>query len=504
MAFRSLLLLSCLLVIGARAAGQRELTDAQYYDKVRGAWLGKCIGGALGMPIEGWRQPDIAKKYPRITDYLGYFDDAFAGWSGVACSVQVPRDGEWHRIRAILDVPPFDSALYAVPIIGMTFEFSATPASWEIRDLRILRPRNDLRFDASNWKTGERCTWLDERRVRFDFDGTRSWLRLANERARSLALGPADRVLLSFDARWISGDNRVALAFDYRAKGRLQGFGPDDDTTYQIIGLHALETYGPDLTSEQIGREWREHLCCLPINLAEGLALERLNKGIMPPDSGQHAIGEAIGGQMKGEIWGLVCPGRPDMAAEYARRDGVVAHCRNGVYGEQFVAAMISGAFRESDVLKLIDLGLSFIPPDSEYAGVVKEVIGWHKEYPDYRDTLRRIVAKYPGICDPVYAEAGIVTLALLYGEDDFEKTITIAASCGNDTDCNTATVGALLGCIIGAKAIPSRWKAPIGDEFRCFAKGLERWKISELAKRICAAGRRMGSPSPSSTKQSL
>jgi len=328
--------------------------------------------------------------------------------------------------------------------------------------------------------------------ARLDYQGERAWIRLAPERARQLSLKPGETITLNLQARWLSGDTRFGIAFDYRKRGARTGFGPDDDTTYQIIGLHTLEAYGPDISCKQIGAQWREHLPDISVALAEGLALERMRTGILPPASGEHPIGEAIGGQMKGEIWGLVCPGCPDLAAEYARRDGVVAHCGNGVYGEQFIAVMISSAFHERDVRRLIDLGLSRIPRDSKYAAVVREVIAWHDRYPDWRDTRRVLLAQHPDICNPVYGEAGIVVLALLYGGGDFERSICIAASCGNDTDCNTASVGALIGCIIGAHAIPKKWKDPVDDDFRCFARGLEQWRISDLARRICAAGRQV------------
>lgn len=477
----------------AGVAGEKRLSDAEYYNKVRGAWVGKCIGGALGMPLESWRYQDIEKKYPKITGYVGYFDEQWTGWSGMVKSAEIPKDGEWHRMRVAVEVPKYDTGRSrAVLIIGMSLEFSTTPGVWEIRDMRVLRPKGDIAFDNQSWEPQNSCWWADDGTAHFDFKGERSWIKMRPSDARQLALEPGDIMLLSFGAKWTSGDNRIGFAFDYRSKEPRKGFGPDDDTSYQIVGLHCLETYGPDLSCKQIGKEWCDHLPEISNGLAEGLALERMRKGITPPESGVHPIGEAIGGQMKGEIWGLVCPGRPDLAAEYARRDGIVAHCKNGVYGEQFIAAMMSAAFYEKDPRKLVETGLNYVPQDSKYAEVVRETIAWHDKYPDWRDTRREIVAKYPGICNPVYAEAGIVVLALLYGEGDFEKTTTIAASCGNDTDCNTASVGALMGCIHGAKAIPEKWKGPVGDEFRCFVKGFENWKISELSHRICAQGRKV------------
>jgi hypothetical protein len=94
--------------------------------------------------------------------------------------------------------------------------------------------------------------------------------------------------------------------------------------------------------------------------------------------------------------------------------------------------------------------------------------------------------------CDPLFGDAGIITLALLYGNGEFEKTMLIAAQCGQDTDCDTATVAALMGCVHGAAAIPTRWKAPIADEFRCFVKDHETWSIKELSRRFCAAGEKV------------
>src|SRR5205085_4037663 len=59
-------------------------------------------------------------------------------------------------------------------------------------------------------------------------------------------------------------------------------------------------------------------------------------------------------------------------------------------------------------------------------------------------------------------SNAQVVTLALLYGEDDYEKTITLAVTAGFDTDCNGATAGSVWGIVHGVTAIPSKWAKPI------------------------------------------
>ena len=488
------------LVCGVAMASVNGVPDRAYSDKVRGAWLGKCIGGALGMPLEGWNYRDIAARYPKLDGYVGYFHPSQVGWSGMLQTVRIPKDGGWTHLQFRVRTPEFDTAAAcASPILGMSLEESTAPGVGEVRNLRILRPGpgGSLVFNSDNWLARNCCVWTggqqaDQQSVRFDFDGARSWLKLHSEGTHVLDLKPGQELLISCDARWISGDNRIGLALDYDSRGPRKGFGPDDDTSYQVMALHALKVYGPDLDCQQIGREWVERCPDISVWLAEGLALKRMKEGILPPKSGEHEIGEAIGGQMRGEIWGLVCPERPDLAAEYARRDAVVSHCRNGVYGEQFVSAMMSKAFTEKDPARLIQIGLQHVPADSQLAATVRWVIDMHAKNPDYHDTVREIVAKYPNPCNPLYPDAGIVTLALLYGGGDFEKTILIAASCGSDTDCDTATVGALLGCIKGAKALPEKWTAPVDDSFTCFAKGLENWSIRDLARAICEQGRRV------------
>lgn len=48
------------------------------------------------------------------------------------------------------------------------------------------------------------------------------------------------------------------------------------------------------------------------------------------------------------------------------------------------------------------------------------------------------------------------------------------------------------MGITLGARGIPSAWKDPLEDTFHTYVKGYEHWKISELARRICEAGKRV------------
>ena len=95
-----------------------------------------------------------------------------------------------------------------------------------------------------------------------------------------------------------------------------------------------------------------------------------------------------------------------------------------------------------------------------------------------------------------VLPNIGIIILSLLYGNDDpvdpFGRTICISAMMGLDTDCNCGNLGAILGTKFGSEAIPFKWREPLYDTFSTAVKGYEKWKISDLAKRITSIGKQI------------
>jgi hypothetical protein len=54
------------------------------------------------------------------------------------------------------------------------------------------------------------------------------------------------------------------------------------------------------------------------------------------------------------------------------------------------------------------------------------------------------------------------IALGVLYGRGDFDRTIDIAMRAGQDSDCNPASAGGIVGTMIGYQAIPARWTDPL------------------------------------------
>ncbi|MEZ4661820.1 MAG: ADP-ribosylglycohydrolase family protein [Caldilineaceae bacterium] len=212
-------------------------------------------------------------------------------------------------------------------------------------------------------------------------------------------------------------------------------------------------------------------------NSTEHTAYMRLKHGIQAPESGSIAlngkvVAEQIGSQIFIDGWAMVSPGDPERAADLARRAASVSHDGEAIYGAQVIAAMEAQAFVESDINKLIDTAVRFIPKDSIIYRLISDIRDWHAEVPhDWRKTRAAIAAyygydKYGGNCHMVPNHALIIH-ALLHGEDDFQKSLMIVNTCGWDTDCNSGNVGCLLGIKNGLAAIDQSgpdWRGPVAD----------------------------------------
>lgn len=266
-------------------------------------------------------------------------------------------------------------------------------------------------------------------------------------------------------------------------------FAADDDSNGPMFFIRALEdyTHTSDLTAEQIGMTWLNYA---PYEhgfywwggygvSTEHTAYHNLRNGIMAPRSGSieqngAAVAEQIGGQIFIDTWGLVVPGNPELAAEYAEKAASVSHGGNGIYGGMFIAACISSAFVEQDLHKIIESGLAVIPADCEYTRVVRDVMKFHNANPgNWRECFKYVkdnygYDKYPGNCH-IIPNSAVIALSLLYGGGDFSDSINICNMCGWDTDCNVANVGTILGVRNGLEGIDyKKWRKPINDFFIC------------------------------------
>lgn len=261
-------------------------------------------------------------------------------------------------------------------------------------------------------------------------------------------------------------------------------FKPDDDLVMPLIMMRVFEESADPLqvTAEEIGETWLNHLSRERGGIwrggygvsSEHTAYLNLLAGIPAPHSGAAelngvTVSEQIGGQIFSDVWGLVYPNRPNLAADLSEKAASISHDGEGINGARFVAAMASAAFGTADPAALIQAGLDVIPAGSEYTRVTHAIRDWHRQHPDDWRSARDHIElewgydRYGGVV-PIISNAAIIVLAMLYGEGDFSRTIQIANMCGWDTDCNVGNVGGVMGVAVGLEKIPTFWREPLND----------------------------------------
>jgi hypothetical protein len=201
--------------------------------------------------------------------------------------------------------------------------------------------------------------------------------------------------------------------------------------------------------------------------------------GIMPPESGHwlnnpHA--DDIDYQIEADFAGLMNPGMPNSASDVSDKIGHIMNYGDGWYGGVYIGAMYSLAFISDDVNYVVEEALKTIPMESKYYKVISDVIKWYKENPDdWKETWFKVQKKWGediGCPDGVFSTFNIdatinsawVVLGLLYGQGDFGKTLSISTRAGDDSDCNPASSGGILGTMMGYSNLPEYWKQGLAE----------------------------------------
>lgn len=299
--------------------------------------------------------------------------------------------------------------------------------------------------------------------------------------------------------------------------GNLHGSPPNDDLELMLLALLTLRERGVHCTSRDIAEIWKKYA---PYGCsAEGVAIYNIQRGIWPPDCAKidNPYQEWIGAQMRADIWGMIAPGCPALAADYAERDAEVTHTGNGIYGGRYIAAVLSLAMFDHDPETILTKALAVIPADCEYAQAIRDTLAWHKQYPNWEDAWAQLDKKYGfhadrtrdrKFADPKYdpkisryqwsdqrlvaasLNGAACALALLYGRGDFAGSICIASMIGYDTDCNAGTVGAIVGAMAGASKIPPYWTEPLIDTYESNVGPIgKKTTISAIARETALYG---------------
>jgi hypothetical protein len=255
-----------------------------------------------------------------------------------------------------------------------------------------------------------------------------------------------------------------------------------DDLYVELPFMNAMKVHGVNASWTIFGEYFRNTQFMLWH--ANDAGRTNLQAGIAAPDSGHYQNNphaDDIDWQIEADFAGIITPGQPEAAIDIAWRAGHVMNYGDGVYGGVAMAAMHSAAYFAKNVDEIVDAGRQAVPEGSEYRQVIEDVIAWHAQNPsDWKATWRLLEEKWgqddrcPDGKNTAFnidakLNGAYVFIGLLYGQGDFEESMQIAMHCGQDSDCNTSSVGGILGNWLGLSKIPSKFKSNLSD-YRLFS----------------------------------
>jgi hypothetical protein len=105
-----------------------------------------------------------------------------------------------------------------------------------------------------------------------------------------------------------------------------------------------------------------------------------------------------IGVQIRADLYGWVCPGRPALAAQLAMRDASLPHRGGGLFGAAFIAALGAAIPVTEDLQDAIDVALGEIPEDCGVTAAVR----FGRRVAGSTDAVARLHDRYQGL-SPVH-----------------------------------------------------------------------------------------------------
>lgn len=293
----------------------------------------------------------------------------------------------------------------------------------------------------------------------------------------------------------------VAKVAPLSCRGQITRSEPDDDITYSVLALLMLEEHGTDLSTADVARSWLRLLPPAATFTAERAAYKTLlakaqehfclgaEPGFNLDECSDNEFSDWIGAQIRADVYGWVCPGRPELAASLVRQDASLSHRAEGVYGAVFVAALGAAIPASHSLDEAIEWALREIPEHS----ACTEAVNLGRSLSGQDKAIEEIHTRYKDL-SPVHTvnNLALVTWSLCSSQDDYSAAVGEAVSGGWDTDCNGATVGGLWGLL--NDDIPEHWTEPWAGRVAISLAGYGELSLEELVRRTVAVAENIAS----------
>ncbi len=254
----------------------------------------------------------------------------------------------------------------------------------------------------------------------------------------------------------------------------LDPWPSDDDTDVEYVALHLLDQLQvTELTGGQLAAGWLAHMDDDFLWVSNQRAMDLMRGGLVPPETSLQSANPfwlKIDAQLTTEMFGMLAPGMPREAmrtadvpitttarshAAHASQTFMLLHC--------LASQADPGLSIPDQILWIVEESRRFIPETSKAADIVDFVVADYLANPDINDWERTrdlVYQRYQlnddanGFRYRAWTESSVNfasgLIALLYGQGDFLRTVQIGTLTGWDSDNGTATMGGLLGLMLG------------------------------------------------------
>ena len=266
----------------------------------------------------------------------------------------------------------------------------------------------------------------------------------------------------------------------------IAGAPEDDDLNFPMLGLLLLERHGFGFTTDDVAQLWLDQLPAGRVFTAERAAYRNLLEAYSAPETARrrNPFREWIGALIRADVYGWTSPGQPLRAAELAWRDARLSHTRNGLYGAMWAGALASAAMVADSVEAVLDTASTVVPPGSALAEAIELGRRTGRRGGTLADGLDELHRRYGRLhWVHVLPNAATIAFALERGGGRFGDSVCTAVTAGWDTDSVGATVGGVVGALVGVQGIGEEWTGPLEGRIATSLPGGEQ-RIVALAAR--------------------
>jgi ADP-ribosylglycohydrolase len=285
--------------------------------------------------------------------------------------------------------------------------------------------------------------------------------------------------------------NRVAALFpNFDRPAFVFGYGmSSDDTEHACLTAGALALAGGDLVyfRSRLAARMRWWFLAGPAGIGKATLLSCLKLWLGFPSKWSGVWSAGNGPAMRAAVLGSALP--ENKIAEFVRASTRITHRDpKAEYGALVVAVAanaVSGFDKGMAASEIISRCKAALPsdPESDELRVLLDRVLAAVEAQQSVAEFAASLGLERGVTGYMYHTVPVALFAWLRHRSDYRTAIESVIRCGGDTDTVAAIAGSLLGCELGADAIPPEWLNRYRDF--PFGAGYIRWIGRQAAFRF-------------------